>query len=53
MRVGGSFDIVKEVRLLLYMKAGNGVWVDVSFREYGAMVQLFKGNGLSGGILHL
>jgi len=38
------FDIVEEAKLLKDMKDSDGVWVDVSFREYQAMVQLFKQN---------
>ena len=41
---GHCFDIVEEARLLQDMKAGE-VWVDVSYREYEAMVHLFKQNG--------
>jgi len=41
---GHCFDIVEEAKLLRNMKPLGEVWVDVSFREYSAMVQLFKMN---------
>jgi len=41
---GHCFDIVEEERLWQDMKAGE-VWVDVSSREYEAMVHLAKQNG--------
>ena len=42
---GHCFDIVEEARLLHDMKAGDGVWVNVTLREYMDMVDLFKENG--------
>ena len=42
---GHCFDIVEEVKLLQDMEALGGGWVDVSFREYTAMVKLWNENG--------
>ncbi|RPB23415.1 hypothetical protein L211DRAFT_882343 [Terfezia boudieri ATCC MYA-4762] len=41
---GHRFDIVTEKKLLQDMKAGGGTWVDVSHREWAAMVRLFEEN---------
>ena len=45
---GHCFDIVEEARLFQDMKVGGGIWVDVSAREYKAMVRMFKRNKWAG-----
>ena len=41
---GNCFDIVDQARLFRDIKAGSEMWVDVSYREWAAMVELFKMN---------
>ncbi|KAF8446917.1 hypothetical protein BGX38DRAFT_1330611 [Terfezia claveryi] len=41
---GHCFDIVTKKKFLQDIKAGGGIWVDVSHREWVAMVRLFEEN---------